>query len=178
MWWMRDLQLEEANEILQKVRPCGPKLFAIRAAACDLLTGNPLEQVEINWRNRGVNETVEVAGLDVGWHHEPIYSVTSFSISQRHASFFSRPPALNNTILPSNPPPHYGPLSSSSQRLPLTREPASNTWTLTRELPVVGSSLDPAARDLRKRIMQEGAPLTLEDRAAVVAKIVEIAGTL
>ncbi|CAI5984861.1 unnamed protein product [Closterium sp. NIES-64] len=149
MWWMRDLQLEEANEILQ-------------------LTGNPLEQVEINWRNRGVNETVEVAGLDVGWHH----------------------------------------------RLPLTREPASNTWTLTRELPigtyyykhivngthwsynpdapltppdrdynvnnyieVVGSSLDPAARDLRKRIMQEGAPLTQEDRAAVVAKIIEIAGT-
>ncbi|CAI5469530.1 unnamed protein product [Closterium sp. Yama58-4] len=169
MWWMRDLQLEEANEILQKVRPCGPKLFAIRAAACDLLTGNPLEPVEINWRNRGVNETVEVAGLDVGWHH----------------------------------------------RLPLTREPASNTWTLTRELPigtyyykhivngthwsynpdapltppdrdynvnnyieVVGSSLDPAARDLRKRIMQEGAPLTQEDRAAVVAKIIEIAGTL
>ncbi|CAI5945403.1 unnamed protein product [Closterium sp. NIES-65] len=153
MWWMRDLQLEEANEILQ-------------------LTGNPLEQVEINWRNRGVNETVEVAGLDVGWHH-----VSGWPVAALCHVLACRWLALCRAVIGTYYYKHIvnGTHWSYNPDAPLT--PPDRDYNVNNYIEVVGSSLDPAARDLRKRIMQEGAPLTQEDRAAVVAKIIEIAGT-
>lgn len=47
MFWCRDWTLEAANSRLQKVRPCGPKLNAIRQATCDLVYGANLNQIKL-----------------------------------------------------------------------------------------------------------------------------------
>eukprot|EP00899_Mesostigma_viride_P014937 jgi/Mesvir1/23444/Mv22298-RA.2 len=67
MMMMRGLTLKEANEKLQAVRPCGPKLDAIRWATVDmLLPRSSSTEVTLSW-SRGVSETCELSGLDVGW---------------------------------------------------------------------------------------------------------------
>eukprot|EP00475_Leptophrys_vorax_P025185 TRINITY_DN35225_c0_g1_i2.p1 TRINITY_DN35225_c0_g1~~TRINITY_DN35225_c0_g1_i2.p1 ORF type:complete len:341 (-),score=17.14 TRINITY_DN35225_c0_g1_i2:166-1188(-) len=169
MWWLRDLQLEEANAILQKVRPCGPKLFAIREATCDLLTGNPIEPVTISWRNRGVNQSVEVAGLDVGWHHRlpltrPIDSNTWSLTRELPIGTYYYKHIVNGDHWSYNPD------------APITTPDRDNN--VNNYIQVVGSSLDPAAKALRRRLMEDGAPLTAEDRAAVVAKLHAMADAL
>ncbi|OAE26283.1 hypothetical protein AXG93_3040s1000 [Marchantia polymorpha subsp. ruderalis] len=67
MYWIRGYDLFEANAMLQKVRTCHPKLDSIKAATADLLTGNSKEKVKLAWY-RGAAQSVEVAGLDVGWY--------------------------------------------------------------------------------------------------------------
>lgn len=68
MFWVRGWQLPAAFDELKSVRACSPRIEAIRAATADLLTdGKPLD-VTISMRRRGAARSVQVAGLDVGWH--------------------------------------------------------------------------------------------------------------
>jgi hypothetical protein len=67
MHWIRGYSLAEANQLLQAVRPCHPKLESIRAATCDIISGGSREPVTIVWRAGGSPKTVELAGLDIGW---------------------------------------------------------------------------------------------------------------
>ncbi|GMH36175.1 hypothetical protein BSKO_04043 [Bryopsis sp. KO-2023] len=66
MYWCRRFSLDGANARLQKVRPCGPKLQAIREATCDILYGSFASEVTLSF-NYPQASTVELAGLDVGW---------------------------------------------------------------------------------------------------------------
>jgi hypothetical protein len=67
MWWVKGIPLDEAYDLLTGIRPCKPKVEAIRAATTDLLYGGPPTPVTIGvWRSRGA-ESIQVAGLDVGW---------------------------------------------------------------------------------------------------------------
>ena len=47
MYWYRGFTLEDAFEKLRAVRPCNPRLQAIRQATCDLLFDEPLSDVTI-----------------------------------------------------------------------------------------------------------------------------------
>jgi len=40
MYWYRDFTLEDAFEKLRAVRPCNPRLQAVRQATCDTLFDN------------------------------------------------------------------------------------------------------------------------------------------
>ncbi|KAL2651423.1 hypothetical protein R1flu_019551 [Riccia fluitans] len=73
MYWILGYDLSEANAMLQKVRTCHPKLDSIKAATADLLTGNSKEKVKLAWM-RGANNSVEVAGLDVGWYERVAFT--------------------------------------------------------------------------------------------------------
>lgn len=47
LFWCRDWTLEAANDRLQKVRSCGPKIHAIRQATCDLIFGSLQQSITI-----------------------------------------------------------------------------------------------------------------------------------
>ena len=49
-------------------RRCSPRIESIRAATADLLTGSGPIPVTISLWRRGTAQSVQVAGLDVGWH--------------------------------------------------------------------------------------------------------------
>ncbi len=52
--------LQDAFRQLYSVRPCNPKLFAIREATCDLLYGAQLQPAAITVLHQHPDSTVEV----------------------------------------------------------------------------------------------------------------------
>jgi len=68
MYWLRGWDLNEALDTLTGKRRCSPRIESIRAATADLLTGTGPLPTTIAVRRRGTAESVQVAGLDVGWH--------------------------------------------------------------------------------------------------------------
>lgn len=52
--------LQDAYRQLYSVRPCNPKLFAIREATCDLLYGAQLQPAAISVLHQHPDSTVEV----------------------------------------------------------------------------------------------------------------------
>jgi hypothetical protein len=67
MWWTKGIPVDEGYSLLTGLRRCSPKVAAIRAAAVDILFGWVATPVEISLRRRGVVDSAQVAGLDVGW---------------------------------------------------------------------------------------------------------------
>lgn len=67
MYWVLGMDLNEAHARLTTIRPCHPKLFSIRNATADLLTGGEPVPVSVTHK-RGTAGRVQVAGLDVGWN--------------------------------------------------------------------------------------------------------------
>lgn len=67
MWWVKQVPLDEAYSLLTGLRPCFPKVEAIRAATVDLLYGSGLTPVTLAVRRRGFAQDISVAGLDIGW---------------------------------------------------------------------------------------------------------------
>ncbi|XP_048135099.1 phosphoglucan phosphatase DSP4, amyloplastic isoform X4 [Rhodamnia argentea] len=47
-------------------RSCFPKLYAIKSATADILTGSKKKPISLTWQD-GNSSTVEVSGLDIGW---------------------------------------------------------------------------------------------------------------
>jgi Glycogen recognition site of AMP-activated protein kinase/Dual specificity phosphatase, catalytic domain len=67
MWWIKGIPLDEAYALLTGIRPCKPKADAIREAAVDMLYGKGPLPVTLTLHRRGTAQSVQVAGLDVGW---------------------------------------------------------------------------------------------------------------
>eukprot|EP00438_Fugacium_kawagutii_P021575 Skav212159 [mRNA] locus=scaffold754:208034:210088:+ [translate_table: standard] len=68
MFFIEGMDLDEAYAQLYKSRRCHPQLAMVRAAACDMLSGNMGSgQLHISIK-RPKAKKVEIAGLDVGWH--------------------------------------------------------------------------------------------------------------
>lgn len=67
MWWTKGIPLEEAYDQLTALRPCKPRVDAIREATVDMLYGQDPVRVKISLRRRDTAKEVRVAGLDVGW---------------------------------------------------------------------------------------------------------------
>eukprot|EP00271_Cylindrocystis_brebissonii_P010217 TRINITY_DN26343_c0_g1_i1.p1 TRINITY_DN26343_c0_g1~~TRINITY_DN26343_c0_g1_i1.p1 ORF type:complete len:425 (+),score=71.89 TRINITY_DN26343_c0_g1_i1:91-1365(+) len=168
MFWLRGFQLEEANETLQKVRRCSPKLQSIRAATCDLLSGGGMESVLLSWKNRGTSKSVEIAGLDVGWHNlVPLeHRVTE-----------------NRWVLPRQLPIGtylYKYVVDGNWTInpdaPLT--PPDKTGNVNNVLEVVGNLSNTPAWAMRQRLMEDGAPLLDDERRAIVEKLDQLADSL
>ncbi|KAI8476474.1 MAG: phosphatases II [Monoraphidium minutum] len=68
MHWLRGWDLQEAYDHLTGTRSCSPRVESIRAATADLLTGSQPLPTTISLYRRGTAKSVQVAGLDVGWH--------------------------------------------------------------------------------------------------------------
>lgn len=66
MFWVLGYKLDDANKMLQSVRPCFPKLDAIRSATADMLTDGSKQLITLKWK-KGKCSSVEVSGLDIGW---------------------------------------------------------------------------------------------------------------
>lgn len=66
MFWVLGYKLDDANKMLQSVRPCFPKLDAIRSATADMLTDGSKQLITLKWK-KGNCSSVEVSGLDIGW---------------------------------------------------------------------------------------------------------------
>jgi len=166
MYWLRGISLKEANVLLQKVRRCHPKLESIRAATADLLTEGSRQEIELKWS--GEAESVEIAGLDVGWGAERIPMEYDESEKQ--------------WIL--------------KRKVPVGRYEykyvVDGDWVIDSELPmsepnregqvnnvieVTDSAQNGATKELRERLMQEDADLTSQERAQIRAKLEEIANS-
>lgn len=68
MYWLRGLDLNDAYNHLRSLRYCSPRIEAIRAATADLLLGLDAIPVTVSVLRRGTAQSIQVAGLDVGWH--------------------------------------------------------------------------------------------------------------
>ncbi|GFH05789.1 uncharacterized protein HaLaN_00311 [Haematococcus lacustris] len=70
MNWIRGMQLDHAYSMLTSMRRCGPKasIEAIRSATSDLLLGTDPVETTIAVHRFGQAKSIQVAGLDVGWH--------------------------------------------------------------------------------------------------------------
>ncbi|CAD7702286.1 unnamed protein product [Ostreobium quekettii] len=66
-YWCRGWKLKDAVAHLVDLRPCGPKVFAIRQATTDILYCNSQQEVQISVQAPHETRLVQVAGLDVGW---------------------------------------------------------------------------------------------------------------
>uniref|UniRef100_A0A7I4E3S4 Tyrosine specific protein phosphatases domain-containing protein n=1 Tax=Physcomitrium patens TaxID=3218 RepID=A0A7I4E3S4_PHYPA len=166
MYWLRGLSLKEANDRLQKVRRCHPKLESIKAATADLLTEGSKQVVDLKWE--GGPKHVEIAGLDVGWGQ------TRLPMEYRQSE--------NQWIL--------------RRELPVGRYEykfvVDGVWMTNPELPlsqpnregqvnnvieVTDTAQSGASKQLREQLMQEDADLTSEHRAKIRAKLEEIANS-
>lgn len=67
MWWVRGLPLPAAHARLTGLRPCSPKLGAVRAATLDQLHGRKARPVLLRVAAPVTCRRVQAAGLDVGW---------------------------------------------------------------------------------------------------------------
>ncbi|KAG2491413.1 hypothetical protein HYH03_010202 [Edaphochlamys debaryana] len=70
MFWLRDMQLDFAYELLRSQRLCSPRIDAIRSATVDLLVGTDPVPVTIGVHRLGTTSDWKIAGLDVGWHQQ------------------------------------------------------------------------------------------------------------
>ncbi|PKI68576.1 hypothetical protein CRG98_011062 [Punica granatum] len=66
MFWIQGYKLNDAHSLLQSKRSCFPKLYAIKSATADILTGCKKKLITLTWKY-GNCSTVEVSGLDIGW---------------------------------------------------------------------------------------------------------------
>lgn len=168
MYWIRGLSLKEANALLQEVRTCHPKLESIRAATADLLTEGSKQDIELKWPGGPEIESVEIAGLDVGWGSERI----PMEYDESEDRWILR------------------------RKVPVGRYEykyvVDGVWTTNSELPlsepnregqvnnfieVTDSAQNGTTKKLRERLMQEDADLTLEERTKIRAKLEEIANS-
>eukprot|EP00193_Tetraselmis_chui_P021841 CAMPEP_0177795800 /NCGR_PEP_ID=MMETSP0491_2-20121128/26436_1 /TAXON_ID=63592 /ORGANISM="Tetraselmis chuii, Strain PLY429" /LENGTH=362 /DNA_ID=CAMNT_0019318675 /DNA_START=177 /DNA_END=1266 /DNA_ORIENTATION=+ len=67
LYWVRGMPLMEAHAILMEVRPCHPKLEAIKEATCDVLFEGSRQKASIVVYRFGTTKKIQVSGLDVGW---------------------------------------------------------------------------------------------------------------
>jgi len=68
MFLIEGMDLDEAYAELYKSRRCDPQLQMVRAAACDMLSGDMGSGHLHIAIKKPKAKTVEIAGLDVGWH--------------------------------------------------------------------------------------------------------------
>ncbi|KAJ4978117.1 hypothetical protein NE237_008897 [Protea cynaroides] len=66
MFWVQGYKLSEAHSLLLSIRPCFPKLDAIKSATADILTGLTKKRVTLTWEDNNCS-SVEISGLDIGW---------------------------------------------------------------------------------------------------------------
>ncbi|KAL6770110.1 SEX4 [Auxenochlorella protothecoides x Auxenochlorella symbiontica] len=67
MWWVCGVTLPHAHAHLTALRPCSPKLGAVRAAALDVLQGRKARRTVLCLAAPATCRRVQAAGLDVGW---------------------------------------------------------------------------------------------------------------
>jgi hypothetical protein len=70
MAWIRGIPVDTAYEMMTTVRRCSPKIQAIRSATADLLLGTGPVTASIAVYRPGTANSIQVAGLDVGWHQK------------------------------------------------------------------------------------------------------------
>ncbi|KAB1218985.1 Phosphoglucan phosphatase DSP4, amyloplastic [Morella rubra] len=66
MFWVQGYELSEACKLLLSKRSCFPKVYAVKSATADILTGLHKKLVTLTWKDLNCS-TVEISGLDVGW---------------------------------------------------------------------------------------------------------------
>ncbi|XP_057836146.2 phosphoglucan phosphatase DSP4, amyloplastic isoform X2 [Cryptomeria japonica] len=141
------------------VRPCFPKLEAIKSATADMLTNASKQLVTLKWK-KGNCSFVEVAGLDIGWGQRmPL----AYDESQECW--------LLQRELPEG---HYE-----------YKYVVDGNWTINMDELVtspnkdghvnnyieVKGELDVASRNLRQRLMQEDVDLTKEERQIIYERL-------
>ncbi|KAI5055071.1 hypothetical protein GOP47_0030216 [Adiantum capillus-veneris] len=156
MFWLRGYELLEANEILLSVRPCFPKLEAIRNATCDLLTGGARETIHLKWPAGGC-QSVEISGLDVGWGQMlPL----TFVPKEKHWILFRE---IIDGVWTTN------------RQEPLTQP--NKDGHINNFVEVVGECEDAETKDLRQRLMQENPILNGVESQIIRRKILSLSST-
>jgi len=161
MFWVDGRCLDEAYGSMFQVRRCHPQLGMIRAATCDILSGEEsglggLIPTQIEFAKDGAS-VVEIKGLDVGWKGEPLR--------------LEKDPATGRFVL--------------SRGLPAGKYEykfiVDGEWCVSRELPtimnngnennVIEVAADPSSPDAerRARIMADGGRPNEEELAQIKA---------
>ncbi|CAM6091312.1 unnamed protein product [Calypogeia fissa] len=163
MYWIRGYDLFEANAMLQSVRYCHPKLDSIKAATADLLTGNASKKVLLSWM-RGASESVEIAGLDVGWYERIVfdrgddghfYAQRDVPIGRYEFKYIVDGNWMNNPDMPVTHPNKDGHVNNYIE--------------------VTGDAADAELWEFRRRIMADDFVLTEEHRKIIKEKLESLA---
>ncbi|KAH7293685.1 hypothetical protein KP509_28G036700 [Ceratopteris richardii] len=163
MYWFLGYDLLEANELLLSVRPCFPKLEAIRNATCDLLTGSAKETVFLKWQDDDCR-TVEISGLDIGWGQMVPLTYVS---SENHW-------ILARELLVGRYEYKYivDGVWTTNPHEPLT-EP-NKDGHINNFVEVVGDCQDSETKRLRQRLMQESPALNDIERQIIRRKLLSL----
>mmetsp|Transcript_23232 Transcript_23232/g.64496 ORF Transcript_23232/g.64496 Transcript_23232/m.64496 type:complete len:393 (+) Transcript_23232:188-1366(+) len=158
MYWMRGFELMEAHKKLMEVRPCHPKLEAIRAATCDVLYAGGRTECKISVYRYNPCQIVQIAGLDVGWSR--LLDLQYDSAKKRFV--------LERSLLPGRYAYKFvwdGVWSYSADHPTYSDGDHTNNF-----LQVVGSS-DPAELAARERITSANGTTTPEERDTIMQSI-------
>ncbi|MCO5579773.1 hypothetical protein L7F22_033635 [Adiantum nelumboides] len=163
MYWLLGYELLKANEMLLSVRPCFPKLEAIRNATCDLLTGGAREMIPFKWPDDDCQK-VEISGLDVGWGQMLPLTFVSGEKYWR----------LNRELLVGKYEYKYvvDGIWTTNPHEPLTE--ANKDGHINNFVEVIGESEDAETKNLRQRLMQDSPPLNDTERQIIHQKLLSL----
>lgn len=163
MYWILGYKLLEANDMLLSVRPCFPKLEAIRNATCDLLTGGSREMIHLKWPASDCR-SVEISGLDVGWGQMlPLTLVPK----EKHW-------ILSRELMVGKYEYKYivDGIWTTNSHEPLTHP--NKDGHINNYVEVVGESDDLETKNLRQRLMQEDNQLNDIERQIIRRKLLSL----
>ncbi|CAL8461831.1 g1362 [Coccomyxa elongata] len=158
MYWCRGFSLEDAISTFMAVRPCNPRIVAIRQATLDLLVdGTALTPVRIAVSRSFGATSLQIAGLDVGWGQQ---------IDMQYD-----PDTHRYVVTRSLPPGRYpykfimdGRWTYSADHPTFTEGDHTNNY-----VDVISTSTDPAAEEARERLLSESGTLTSGERQKIEA---------
>ncbi|KAK9846581.1 hypothetical protein WJX81_006986 [Elliptochloris bilobata] len=154
MYWCRGMALGDAISTFMAVRPCNPRIAAIRAATADvLLEGGRRMPVTIAVYRPFTASRFQVAGLDVGWGQQ----------LDMEREVGSGRWVLRRELPPGKFP--YKLIVDGRWTCSADHPTFMDGETLNNYVEVAGDCSDPGAAAVRARLLSEEAPLTDTERA-------------
>ncbi|KAK9909066.1 hypothetical protein WJX75_006695 [Coccomyxa subellipsoidea] len=153
MYWCCGFSLQDAISTFMAVRPCNPRIVAIRQASVDLLVdGTALTPVRIAVSRTFGATSLQIAGLDVGWGQQ--IDMDYDTKTHRHVVTRSLPPGRYPYKFIMD-----GHWTYSADHPTFTEGDHTNNY-----VDVSSTTTSPAADEARERLMSETGSLIPEER--------------
>lgn len=153
MFWLRGFDLDPAFEQLRSLRPCSPKIDAVRSATADLLMGVDPIPVTIGFSRTGTAKKVQISGLDVSWHQQ-----LDLQLDPKTDRF-----VMHRRLLPGTY--QYKFIVDGNWTYSMDHPYVQDGNNINNVLTVAARKLDEENNSKQERLLRPGATLTDDERA-------------